>query len=272
MNADSYTPPTEEELEGVAHTRLLCPLESCAWFLVQEEPDPKDVAADALLRIRRGDVDGAVQAASAAATDLADWRTEQRVLAHLRGHDPMEWVRELTSLRARLTAALKAATTVAEATHPLANPAIDGDEGYHGPYGEEYAEDDTATEPMWNGIPTPATRGSGVVLDSPAFPQFWALHLVGCRIAVVRVEREGREPIYLDNREGDGWWKVTHGGGPGIAHADLDVAGFALEGEEPEDEVELCECKTEVAVTRDGDEVPLGEDCLRELQQSGDGA
>lgn len=69
----------------------------------------------------------------------------------------------------------------------------------------------------WNGLPTTATRGTAVVADAPSFPQYWARDLVGMRIEVVRVNLDGVNygggTDYLDNRNGEGWKKVTLGRG-----------------------------------------------------------
>lgn len=90
-----------------------------------------------------------------------------------------------------------------------------------------------ADEPnaYWNGLPTYAVRGTGVVLDSPEFPQFWGRDLVGQRIPVVRVVLDGVNYgggiAYLDDRDGSGWRKVTEGhGSPAYGHRDLDVRDF----------------------------------------------
>lgn len=81
---------------------------------------------------------------------------------------------------------------------------------------------------FWNGLPTEAVRGSAVVADSGAFPQYWARPLVGQRIPVVWVSLDGVNygggESYLDDRDGSGWRKVTEGrGSPRYGHADLDI-------------------------------------------------
>lgn len=86
----------------------------------------------------------------------------------------------------------------------------------------------TITETFWNGLPTPAERGTAVVADAPAFPLYWARELVGQRIAVVRVDLNGVNYgggiDYLDDRDGSGWRKVTEGhGGPRYGHRNVAV-------------------------------------------------
>ena len=81
---------------------------------------------------------------------------------------------------------------------------------------------------FWNGLPTPARRGTAVVADAPEFPAYWARDLIGKRIAVVEVVLDGVAYgggiDYLDNRDGSGWRKVTEGrGGSGYGHASLDI-------------------------------------------------
>lgn len=91
----------------------------------------------------------------------------------------------------------------------------------------------------WNGLPTHAVRGTGVVLDCPEFPQFWGRDLVGQRIPVVRIVLDGVNYgggiAYLDDRDGSGWRKVTEGyGSPAYGHRDLDVRDFrSIEPEAP---------------------------------------
>lgn len=80
------------------------------------------------------------------------------------------------------------------------------------------------TETFWNGMPTPARRGTAVVADAPEFPMYWARDLVGQRIAVVEVVLDGVNYgggiDYLDDRHGQGWAKVTEGhGSPRYGHA-----------------------------------------------------
>ena len=82
----------------------------------------------------------------------------------------------------------------------------------------------------WNGLPTPATRGTAIVADAPDVPAHWAKSegIVGDRIAVVCVVLDGvnygNGVTYLDNRMGEGWRKVTEGrGSPRYGHKDVRV-------------------------------------------------
>lgn len=86
------------------------------------------------------------------------------------------------------------------------------------------------SETYWNGLPTPAERGTAVVADSPEFPRYWAktAGLIGKRIPVVRVVLDGVNYgggiAYLDDRDGIGWLKVTEGhGSPRYGHADVEI-------------------------------------------------
>lgn len=86
----------------------------------------------------------------------------------------------------------------------------------------------------WNGLETPARRGTAVVADAPEFPLYWARDLVGRRIEVVEVVLDGVNfgggIAYLDDREGQGWEKVTVGmGSPRYGHADLDIVDGSFE-------------------------------------------
>lgn len=79
----------------------------------------------------------------------------------------------------------------------------------------------------WNGEPVTAVQVRVVVADAPEFPQYWARGLVGTERAAVRVTYHG-QIFYLDNETGVGWYKVTHGGGPGLPHRGLAVAREVL--------------------------------------------
>lgn len=86
----------------------------------------------------------------------------------------------------------------------------------------------SAPKTFWNGLPTPALRGTAVVAPAPEFPQYWAADLVGQRIAVVLVVLDGVNygggTSYLDDRDGSGWAKVTEGhGGPRWPHSDVAI-------------------------------------------------
>lgn len=78
---------------------------------------------------------------------------------------------------------------------------------------------------QWNYEPAVAQRVSVVVGEPPpgVFPQYWARDLVGTVRRAVRVVY-GRHVFYLDDEDGSGWFKVTHGGGPDLPHRDLVVS------------------------------------------------
>ncbi|MDX3634305.1 hypothetical protein PV728_29390 [Streptomyces europaeiscabiei] len=78
------------------------------------------------------------------------------------------------------------------------------------------------TETRWNGGPCQARRITAVVADDGRFPQYWARHLVGTRRQVVEVTYGG-ETFYIDNEDGSGWNKVTHGGAPFWGHSSLTI-------------------------------------------------
>ena len=74
----------------------------------------------------------------------------------------------------------------------------------------------------WNGEPTPCRRVRVIVGESEK-PTWWCAGLEGTVRRVVEVSYF-EEPFYLDNEEGQGWWKVTAGGGgPDCGHAGLPV-------------------------------------------------
>jgi hypothetical protein len=75
---------------------------------------------------------------------------------------------------------------------------------------------------QWNGEPCTAMRVTVVVADNGAFPGYWARHLVGTRRDAVLVDYGGRT-FYLDDHDGSGWNKVTHGGSPLLGHRELIV-------------------------------------------------
>lgn len=72
----------------------------------------------------------------------------------------------------------------------------------------------------WNAMPCQARRVHVIVADTDQFPRYWARHLVGHERAAVRVSYNG-DRFYLDDEDGSGWTKVTHGGGPGYHHREL---------------------------------------------------
>lgn len=92
----------------------------------------------------------------------------------------------------------------------------------------------SAVETFWNGLPTRATRGTAVVVDSPSAPRYWARELVGQRIDVVEVDMVGVNVgggvMYLDDRDGAGWRKVTNGhGSPRYGHRNVRIEPGSFE-------------------------------------------
>lgn len=86
----------------------------------------------------------------------------------------------------------------------------------------------------WNGIPTDATRGTAIVSDNPDVPKYWARieGILEKRIPVVEVCVRGDDPVYLDNRSGFGWSKVTQGhGSPGLGHKNVTIVAGSFEEE-----------------------------------------
>lgn len=81
---------------------------------------------------------------------------------------------------------------------------------------------------QWNGEPCAALRVTATVADSGIFPQYWAREFVGTRRKAVRVEYGGNT-FYLDDEDGSGWNKVTHGGSPNWGHRDLIVDPGSVE-------------------------------------------
>ena len=83
------------------------------------------------------------------------------------------------------------------------------------------------SETRWNGLPTPAMRGTAVVAASPEFPQYWARDIVGERIPVVMVVLDGVNygggTDYLVNRDASAWRKVTNGGTPNLGHRSVAI-------------------------------------------------
>jgi hypothetical protein len=73
----------------------------------------------------------------------------------------------------------------------------------------------------WNFMPEHAVKGTALVSATQSVPKFWGVDLIGSRIPVVWLPRL---EIYLDNRDGSGWWKVTEGfGSPSLKHKQLDI-------------------------------------------------
>ncbi|MFF7142291.1 hypothetical protein ACFZB5_13715 [Streptomyces nodosus] len=78
------------------------------------------------------------------------------------------------------------------------------------------------TDTRWNGEPCQARRITALVADDARFPAYWARHLAGTRRHLVEVEYGG-ETFYLDDEDGSGWHKVTHGGSPRWAHSNITI-------------------------------------------------
>lgn len=88
----------------------------------------------------------------------------------------------------------------------------------------------------WNGLLTLAVRGTAVVAPAPQFRDYWAKSLIGARIEVVRVDLygvvHGGGIMYIDNRDGSGWYKVTQGhGGPYYPHKQVIIDNFTFKKE-----------------------------------------
>lgn len=92
------------------------------------------------------------------------------------------------------------------------------------------------TETLWNGLPTPARKVTGVVRpwaegDPPAA---WWRHLVGQRVDAVEVVLDGVNygggVNYLFDGDGSGWAKVTeHKGSPWVGHRDIALMPESIE-------------------------------------------
>lgn len=94
----------------------------------------------------------------------------------------------------------------------------------------------------WNGLPTVVERGTAVVADTRQFPLYWARTegIIGQRIAVVRVVLDGVNygggTAYLDDREGQGWAKVSGDGSPRSGHSDVVIVeGSFLPASDPKE-------------------------------------
>lgn len=93
------------------------------------------------------------------------------------------------------------------------------------------------TTTRWNGIEIEAIRGTAVVAEAE-FPNYWARSegIVGERIPVVYASLNGASfrggEIYLDNRDGSGWEKVTTGNGmPHHGHREVQIEDGSFEGD-----------------------------------------
>jgi hypothetical protein len=84
---------------------------------------------------------------------------------------------------------------------------------------DEYAGEERT---FWNGEPTPAQKVRVIVGPSPV-KTWWCAELEGTERAAVEVNYHD-EKFYLDNEDGSGWAKVTHGhGSPQWGHSSLPV-------------------------------------------------
>lgn len=89
---------------------------------------------------------------------------------------------------------------------------------------DTYAQEKT----FWNYEPTPA-RKVRVIVGKSARQTWWCADLEGTERAAVEVNYHG-EKFYLDNEDGGGWRKVTHGrGGPDWGHSSLPVSSVVGE-------------------------------------------
>lgn len=80
----------------------------------------------------------------------------------------------------------------------------------------------------WNGELTPARIVRVIVGPSPR-ETWWCAKLAGTEREAVEVNYHG-EKFYLDNENGEGWNKVTHGrGSPKWGHSGLPVASVVGE-------------------------------------------
>ena len=77
----------------------------------------------------------------------------------------------------------------------------------------------------WNGYPAKCRRVR-VVVGKALRPTWWCASLEGQEREAVEVHGDG-EVFYLDNKDGQGWAKVTVGrGSPMWGHAELPVASI----------------------------------------------
>ncbi|MFJ2719414.1 hypothetical protein [Streptomyces sp. NPDC087437] len=81
---------------------------------------------------------------------------------------------------------------------------------------------------QWNGEPCGARRITAIVADDGRFPMYWARHLVGTRRNIVEVVYGG-ETFYLDDEDGSGWNKVTHGGSPHWTHSSITIVPDSIQ-------------------------------------------
>lgn len=88
----------------------------------------------------------------------------------------------------------------------------------------------------WNGLPTRAIRGTAIVADALQVPLYWARveGILRTRISVVRVSLDGVNMgggvMYLDDRDNEGWFKVTEGfGSPRYSHKTVHIVPRSFE-------------------------------------------
>lgn len=75
---------------------------------------------------------------------------------------------------------------------------------------------------LWNGEACEAKKVR-VVVGKPPSESWWCAKLVGLERDAVRIEYAGHV-FYIDNADGEGWFKVTAGqGSPGQPHKSLPV-------------------------------------------------
>jgi hypothetical protein len=89
------------------------------------------------------------------------------------------------------------------------------------------------SDTRWNGEPCTARRITAVVADNEAFPMYWARHLVGTRRNIVEVTYGG-STFYLDDEDGSGWNKVTHGGSPHWPHSNITIGLDSIQPRDPQ--------------------------------------
>lgn len=128
------------------------------------------------------------------------------------------------------------------------------------------------TATRWNGEPCIASRITATVADNDAFPLYWARHLVGTRRKIVEVTYGG-ETFYLDDEDGSGWNKVTHGGSPHWAHSNITIDPDSIQSRAEaatDDDATPADLSAEQAraeVERLATELYKAEDCLAFVEE-----
>lgn len=59
-----------------------------------------------------------------------------------------------------------------------------------------------------------------VTVGTPTTPTWWCADMEGQERKAVEVTYGG-DTFFLDDEDGSGWYKVTHGGGPDLSHKSL---------------------------------------------------